>query len=351
MTVTTVGFVGLCNPHATLYLESLQELPVEVTCACGPTETVDADDFPGLDGASIYDDVEELFVGEDVDAVWMTLPNRDTQSAIELAAEYGVHVYAEKTLARTADELEPVVDHVEDAGITVVAGYQNRANAVPREIRSRVAGGFFGDLRAVEARMITSQLGRFRDPSGYVYRAEASRGGVLQWLGCHTIDMLHFMLDERAARINAQVDYRTDGVDVEDQATVQFELSESGALGTLQAGYSDREYDTYVGIHGSDGRATWSGSGTPSDRDVLELDSYAGDWSVAPRRTIDFEYLDAPGYGATVGLDYMENFLDTIEGRDADPDLNATIHDSLAVLRFLDAAYKSAETDEWVAID
>jgi predicted dehydrogenase len=349
MTRTSVGFIGLTNPHATLYLESLQELPAEVTCACELNENVHAEDFPGLDGEPIYGDIEELFDNEDVDAVWMSLPNRDTPPAIELAAEYGVDVYAEKTLARTAAELKPAIDAVESSGITVVAGYQNRANAVPREIRSRAAEGFFGDLRAIEARMITSQLGQFRNPSGYSYQAEPSRGGILQWLGCHTIDMLRFMLDEPAARVNAQVEYGTDGVDVEDGATVQFELAESGALGTLQAGYYDREYDTYIGVHGSDGRAVWSGSDTPADRDILELDSYTGGWPVAPRRTIDYDYDDAPEYGGTIGLDYMENFLDTVENRDADPELNATIHDSLSVLQFLDAVYESAENDEWVA--
>ncbi|WP_114579019.1 Gfo/Idh/MocA family protein [Saliphagus sp. LR7] len=347
---TTVGFIGLANPHAMMYLESLQELPTEVTCACELNESVNAEDFPGLDGAPIYDDIEELFTSEAVDAVWMSLPNQDTPPAIELAAEYGVDVYAEKTLARTAAELEPAIDAAETAGITVVAGYQNRANAVTREMRSRVIEGFFGDLRAVEARMITSQLGRFRDASQYSYRVDSSRGGILQWLGCHTIDMLRFMLDEPAARVNAQVEYGADGVEVEDGATVQFELAESGALGTLQAGYYDREYDTYIGIHGSEGRAAWSGSDTPADRDVLELDSYTK-WPVAPRRTIDYDYDDSMGYGGTIGLDYMANFLNTVEGRDSDPSLNATIHDSLAVLRFLDAVYESAETDEWVALE
>lgn len=350
MTETTIGVIGLTNPHMSLYLESLQQLPAEVTCACERTADVDAGEFPGLEGTPVYDDIEDLLLEEDVDVVWLSLPNEETPPAIECAAEHGVDVYAEKTLARTATDLEPVVDTVEDAGVTVVTGYQNRAGAVPREIRSRVARGFFGDIRAVEARMVTSQLGRFRDPSGYVYQSGPSRGGILQWLGCHTFDLLQFVLGEPVARVNAQTAYGADGVDVEDGATVQFELSESGALGTLQAGYYDREYDTYVGIHGSGGRAAWSGSDTPADRDRLELDSYT-DWPVAPRRTIDYDYDDAPGYGGTIGLDYMRNFLDTVEGRDADPELNATIHDSLAVLRVLDAVYESAETDDWVALD
>jgi len=352
MNRTSVGFIGLTNPHATMYLESLEQLPAEVTGACELTGNVDAAEFPGLDGVPIYDDIEELLVAEDLDAVWMSLPNRDTPAAIELAAEHGVDVYAEKTLARTAADLAPVVDVAEDTDTTVVAAYQNRATPVFRELRSRVADGFFGDLRAVEARMITSQLGRFRDPSGhgYVYRAGPSRGGILQWLGCHTIDLLHFALGESAARVNAQVEYGADGVDVEDGATVQFEMADSGALGTLQAGYYDRGYDQYVGIHGSEGTAVWPGRDTPN-RNVLELDSFAEEWPVASRRTVEYTADEAPGYGGQMGLVYMRNFLDTVEGRDADPDLNATIHDSLSVLRFLDAAYESAETDDWVAID
>jgi predicted dehydrogenase len=299
----------------------------------------------------IYEDMETLLEREAIDALWMTLPNSETPRGLTLAADHGVDVYAEKTLARTADELAPVIEKVEDAGILVVTGYQNRAKAIPREIRDQIQTDLFGDLRSIEARMIASQISRYRDPSEYVHDAEKSRGGILQWLGCHTVDLINFMLDETIDRVNAQVDFGTRGVDVEDGATVQFELAESGALGTLQAGYYVRDYDTYMGIHGSDGRAVWSGSDTPANKDVLEMESYSDNWPVAPRRTIEFDYDDAPGYGGTVGLNYMRNFLEQVNNSNPDPELNATIFDSFRVLQFLDAAYESAQSDEWVTLE
>lgn len=346
-----IGFIGLSNPHASAYLESLRELPATVVGAVDLTDGYTSEEKHGLDAVPVYERIEELLENEGLDAVWMSLSNRDTPQAIELAAEYGIDVYAEKTLARTSVDLKPVLRVVDDAGITVVAGYQNRANPVVRKIRSLAAADFFGNLRAIETRMITSRINPFRDPTSFVYDAEMSRGGILQWLGCHTIDLIGYMLEEPIKRVNAQIAYGTPNVDVEDGATVQFELSQSNAFGTLQAGYYGREYDTYISLYGSQGRATWAWNETPADRDILEVENYSDRWSVAPTRKLEFEYDGTPGYGGSIGLEYMRNFLESISGQNADPELNATIRDSYLTLQTLDAMYESAERDEWVAVD
>lgn len=351
MVETHVGFVGLTNPHAGSYLESLEVLPVELTAGVG-ADDCDGEAKSNSDAVrTTYEDPETMFQEEELDAVWLSLSNRATPDVIELAAEYGLHVFAEKTLARNASELAEVIKTVEDAGIVVVAGYLNRANSVPRELRSLVADDFFGDLRAVEARMITSQLDRYRDTSGYVYDRTESRGGILQWLGCHMIDLLYFILNEPITRVNAQVQYGATTADVEDGATIQYELAESKALGTLQAGYYDREYDMYLAIHGMDGRAAWPRKHTPLGQEELHIEEFADNYSVTPDRTYEYDFDEAPGYGGTIGLAYMQNFLSRINGESFDTDLNADIQDAHRVLRFLDAVYESAETGVWVEVE
>lgn len=345
---TTVAYIGLTHQHCKYYLESLTELPVRVTCACEPNGDADIYEEVAehLGDIPIYDSTSELFESESVDMAWISLSNRATPPAIELAANHGVDVFAEKTLARRAADLKEVADIIKESGITVGVGYQNRALSPARELRKHVNNGYFGNIRGVELRMVTSQLS-YRDLSDYVYHQQQSRGGILQWLGCHYIDMIQWMLDENITAVSARTSHWTEEVNVEDGAIAQFEM-ESGTLGTLQAGYYDREYDTYIGLHGSDGRGVWSATDTPAEKDRFQLESYDGSTTVQ-HQTTNYEYRSEPGYGGAPGYDYMQSFINLCQGN-GEGGLVASVDDALQVLKVLDAAYKSAETDSWVSV-
>ncbi|MDR9431986.1 MAG: Gfo/Idh/MocA family oxidoreductase [Natronomonas sp.] len=358
-----VGYVGLHNHHAGPYLETLATFPVEVTSACAPAGK-GVPDIEALPDVPVYDDPESLLDVADVDVLWLTLPNRDAPAVIDAATERGVDVFTEKPAARTADDLRPVAERVRDREATVCPAYVWRGHPIARDVRDRAREGFFGTPRAVEARYVASAL-RHRDASHYLFDAEASRGGILQWLGVHWIDLVPWLLDDPIVAVNAQVAGPTDGSpdvdehptvdgspDVEDGATVQFR-SESGALGTLQCGYYLREgrYDADLRIYGDDGRCSWDPLGRTFGFDGetrLELEDGGDEWPSTPTRTIVHEYDPAPGYGGSWGREYVRRFLAAREGEGTLP---ADLSDALTVLSVLDAAYESAAAGEWVRVE
>lgn len=61
-----VGYAGLDHHHRAPYLETLASLPVEVTAACEPDSTFDADSVPGLGDAPVYDSADELLDSESI---------------------------------------------------------------------------------------------------------------------------------------------------------------------------------------------------------------------------------------------------------------------------------------------
>ncbi|WP_207592294.1 Gfo/Idh/MocA family protein [Halomontanus rarus] len=348
----TVGYVGLNHHHAEPYLATLAELPVSVTAACEPDESFDADGVDGLGDVPIYADPVDLFDDEAPDVVWISLSNRDTPAAIEAAVERGIDVYTEKPAARTAAELEALLETVSGADATVGVSYTWRGHPAARKLRDLAATGFFGDVRSVDARFIASQLA-YRDADHFLFESAASRGGILQWLGIHWIDLLPWILDDDVVRVNASTTHGTPAVDVEDGAVVQFELA-SGAIGSLQCGYYLREgrYDTEISITGMDGRVSWDPMGDYfgfDDETTVELESCRDEYASAPRRYLTYDYDSTPGYGGSYGLDFMQQFLDARVSEDIP--VPATLEDALTVLRVLDAAYESAETDEWVVVD
>lgn len=344
-----IGYVGLDHHHRAPYFETIEQLDAKVVA------TADPDGHrPTLVGAEAiadrpwYEDVDDLLATEDIDLLWVTCSNRVTPSIIDTAIDYSVDVMSEKPAARTAGDLASVADRLNGSGVTVGFAYTWRGHPIAQALREQRAEGFYGRVRSFDLRFVASKLAT-RPTDHYLFDAHASRGGIVQWLGVHWIDLLPWLLDDDIARVNASLTYGNKAVDVEDGATLQFELA-SGAVGSLTGGYylRDGRYDTTIDIYGEAGRSSWDPMGETFGFDGetrVELD--ADGWVSTPHREIIHEYDPAPGYGGRWGLTFFEQFLAACDGNATVP---ADIEDALQVLRILDAVYASAEQDSWVTV-
>lgn len=348
-----VGYVGLNHHHAEPYLETLKSMSetATVTCACERDPSFDLTSVPSLGNVPVYEEFEAMLSSESLDAVFLTLPNRDTPAAIEQAIAADVDVFTEKPAARTAEELERLQSIVDSSTGTVCISYPWQSHPIVEDIRDLVETGFFGNLRAFDARFIASQVA-FRDPTHFIFDEEASRGGILQWLGIHWIQLFTKLFDKPITQVNANIASRCSEISVEDGATLQLETEEK-AIGTLQCGYylAEGMYDTEINIYGSDGRCNWDPIGREfgfEGETSLKLDETNGDWESTPHRRIVHEYEPAPGYGGAWGRSFIESFFEACDGKEPSP---VTLDDALTVLRILDAAYESADTGDWVRVD
>lgn len=367
MAGTRVGYVGVDHHHRDPYFQIANRLPVDLVALCEPGEAYTAADIQplqdrpdevtseGVDTASVAEQAEiytepETMIGEsDLDALWITYRNDRVPSIVETAVEHGVDVISEKPIARTAADLEPIAQRAREAGVTVGATYFYRNNPVARALRERVSDGLFGDIWSVDGRFIGSKLD-YRDTSHYIYDADASRGGALQWIGLHWVDLFMYVLDEPIARVCAKSEAATDA-DVEAGMALLFE-TESGITGTFQTGYylGDPVKDTRFGVYGTDATAD-----TPLHHNArgggatvpLDIRSDRAEWASAPARRTEFEfgYDRFPAWGDYV-LDF---FADFFEGRTSGS-VPADVDDALRMLRVLDAAYESASSGEWTAV-
>jgi predicted dehydrogenase len=345
----SVGYVGLDHHHRAPYLETIEQLDAEVVATADPDGTRPTDvGAMGVADTPWYGSVDDLLANEDVDLLWLTLSNRETPSAIESAVEAGVDVFSEKPAARTAADLIPVADRIRDGDATVGFSYVWRGHPIARELRDRAAAGFFGSARSFALRFVASSLAT-RPTDHYLYDSAASRGGIVQWLGVHWLDLLPWILNDRIVRANASTSAGTECVDIEDGATVQLELA-SGAVGSLTTGYylRDGRYDTAFDVFGESGHCSWDPMGTTfgfEGTTSVALDT--DEWVGTPHREVVHEYEPAPGYGGRWGLAFLEQFLDACAG---DAEVPADVSDALRVLRVLDAIYESAKRNEWVAV-
>lgn len=365
MTMTwNVGYVGLDHHHCEPYLATLAQLDTDVVAAAEPNPEFDPGSVSGLGDVPVYDDPYALLDEADVDVVFVTLSNRDTPAFVDAAVDAGVHVYTEKPAARTAADLAPVVDRAARSDVTVGVSYTWQGHPIARQLKELMADGFYGDVRAFETRFVASSLAH-RDTSHFLFDAEASRGGILQWLGIHWVQLIAWLVESPVERVNAGMTYDTPEVDVEDGASLQLETAD-GALGTLHCGYYLDEglYDTQFNVYGTDGRSVWDPMGRRFGFDgktKVELDAFEGDggsdasasqasdgWDSTPHRTIVHDYEPAPGYGGHWGREFIQRFFEACETGSPPP---VGLEDALEVLRILDAAYASAETGEWETVE
>jgi len=364
MTVPRVGYVGLDHVHRDAYFQIIDRLNVELTALCEPYDDTNADDLRVpesrfdtlavdfdleqlLTGTKTHESVDALLESGSVDIVWVTLANRDMPAVVEKAIDTGVHVFAEKPIARTAAELRPTLERARASDVTVGTFFYYRNHPVSKKLRQLVDADFFGDLMAIDAHQYATGLTK-RDRSHYLYDREASQGGVIQWIGVHWLDLLLYILDDPITRVSATLSSHSESVDVEDGATVSFETA-SGAIGSFATGYylEEGSMRADLSVHGESGRASAvvrDGPFVTEEPVKLDLHSTSAEWSGAPHRTIGFDLDHSERPFGAFGLDFFQQFVEACTGEGSPV---ATIEDAYVALKVIDAIYEAAEQGGW----
>jgi predicted dehydrogenase len=229
------------------------------------------------------------------------------------------------------------------------AAFVNRLHPVAAELKRLVEAGALGPIRAVEGRVVTSAVEQ-RNPAHWLFSATRAGGGILHWLGIHTIDLIRYLTGlEFRAVCGMQATLSGTGIDVEDVSAHSFSLS-NGALGSLHAGYvlTQRYGDFSLCLRGEAGEATWQMWGFEGAGHTLQVYSGAPGWETAGHRQFTFTPREAPGYGGSVGQCFVGQFVESFsnntpfitDGRDA-----------WRALRFVEAAYQAGASGGTVVLD
>src|SRR6187399_165247 len=121
-----------------------------------------------------YDDARDLFSSNEVDAVYIALPNTLHAAWTIRAAEAGLHVLCEKPLATTVEDCERMIDACERNNVQLMTAYRlhfERCNlAVADIVRKKRIG---------EARYFDSQFSMQVKPNNI--RVDRALGGGPEW--------------------------------------------------------------------------------------------------------------------------------------------------------------------------
>jgi phthalate 4,5-cis-dihydrodiol dehydrogenase len=143
--------------------------------------------YPGVRG---YDSISAMCERSEVEAVWVSTPNRfHCEHAIEIM-RHGKHVIVEKPMAVTLDEADRMIEASHRYGVKLIAGHTNSFQTAVRAMRKIVQSGTIGKLRSVFIWSFTDWMIRPRTPDEIVFE---QGGGIPHRQGPHQIDIVRLL--------------------------------------------------------------------------------------------------------------------------------------------------------------
>src|SRR3954452_16518152 len=129
-----------------------------------------------------YGSYEALLAEEEIEAVYISLPNTMHCDWSIRALEAGKHVLCEKPMSRHTAEVEAAFDAAERTGRFLSEAFMYRHNPQTKRVRELGAGGAIGELRLIRAAVSYSLY----DEQNIRLRTDVE-GGALMDVGCYTV--------------------------------------------------------------------------------------------------------------------------------------------------------------------
>ena len=303
---------------------------------------------------NLFEDYNEMFKKmPEIDLVSVCTWNNAHAPASIAALNSGKHVLCEKPMAMNAKEALEMQEAAKKNKRILQVGFVRRFGNDAAVIRDFKENGNLGELYYARA----SYVRRNGNPGGWFGDKSRSGGGPLIDLGVHIIDLVRYLMGnpkpvsvygaafrklgnrsniKTPRAYNATVTSKKDVCDVEDFATALIRF-EGGATLNVEAGFSMNlgKDETNIDIFGTKGGVKLD----PSFKLYTEMNDYLADVSLASDTAFDFD-------GAF--KNEIDSFIDAVRGEGP---VLATAEDGVALMKILDAIYRSAETGREVVID
>jgi predicted dehydrogenase len=324
-TTVSLGVVG-CGRIAGTHLQALAGFEDVRVVGVADVSTAAAGAAAESFSVAAYTDYRDLLEAERPDAIVVCTPPA-THPAIALhALSAGVHVLCEKPFAVDWPNALRMVEAATSAERWITMASKFRFVRDMAEARRLIVSGSLGTVGLFEVSFCArvDMAGRWNaDPA-------VSGGGVLADNGAHAVDIVRYLFGP-VARVHAWHGPRVAGLAVEDTSVVLVETA-GRALGRIDLSWTvDKDKDHYVRAFGTEGSLAvgWRGS-----------------W---------FRRHDGEPQPFGSGYDKLEafraqyrNFVGCIDGT-TQPVIDAA--DSLASVRVIESAYRSARMESWVEVD
>ena len=177
----------------------------------------------------LYTDYQALLEDENVDAVYLPLPNGIHMEWGEKAAKAGKHILCEKPMALTEEQVREMFAAAKANGVLLEEAYAYRHAQLVQKVKEIVDSGAIGCIRYLESKHSTFDTNR----SGIRYQ-KGNGGGAVYDVTCYNVSLASYLLgkDPEDMSVYCGFDKET-GVDTSDAVMLRYE---EGVTAMLYAG-------------------------------------------------------------------------------------------------------------------
>jgi len=192
------GVIGAGNFARTTILPLLKKIRgfhPRILCSAGGLSASHAGEKFDFD--AVTTDEEQVYADKDVKAVFVLTRHNLHAGQVIKALKAGKHVFTEKPLALTLEEIAEIESALGENGPLLTVGFNRRFSPPAKEVRK-----FFADVREPLAVSIRFNAGSL--PPEHWTQDEESGGGRIIGEACHGIDLAIFLAGSPAVRVYAE---------------------------------------------------------------------------------------------------------------------------------------------------
>lgn len=192
-----------------------------------------------------YGSYDELLLNNEIEAVYIPLPNHMHIEWVQKALEAGKHVLCEKPIGLNAAQAKYLLKLTQDyPKLKVMEAFMYRFNPRWDTVKETIKNGEIGALKNIHSVFTYYNV----DPNNIRNNAEIGGGSLLD-VGCYCISLSRFLYEEEPIAVNASIEYdpilKTDRLV---SGTLKF--SNGTASFTCSTQLLDREYADVLGTKG-----------------------------------------------------------------------------------------------------
>ena len=191
-----------------------------------------------------YQNFDDIATNEDIDVVYVVLPNSMHAEFSIRAAQAGKHVICEKPMGISVAECDAIIDACKDAGVKLGMGYRLHSEPYTQQVKEFVREKTFGDVLFVSADAAYRSTG---NPDQWRLDRSLSGGGALVNMGVYAIQSTIYGTGENPISVAAQ-EFSTRPnyfKDTDETITAQFKFP-SGAVGNISTSHNFNANAMYV---------------------------------------------------------------------------------------------------------
>lgn len=196
-----------------------------------------------------YYDYDLLLKDDEIQAVYIPLPNHLHYEWVMKAIDAGKHVLCEKPLAPTEEQAKELFEAAEKGGVLLVEAFAYLNSPYISALKQEAENKTIGDICYVETAFLTSG---YNDTN--IRMNKDYYGGATYDLGCYCTSMILSILGKKPEKVSAVAEFSENGIDVMTSCIMQFG---NGIRASFNCGMNlekemSRRFDRLY-IHGSRG--------------------------------------------------------------------------------------------------